>query len=272
MRVSSYPCGHTLLPACSVLALGLLSLGCTAPHVLQSGTPAVPITIDALLGDWNDTIQPLPGERLALGVSNDADHLYVAVTSRDQGVTRQVLRRGLTLWVDPSGKESKELGIRFPLGMARGPAAQGGELDESVFRARMAESLSELEILHGEHLPAMRLPADGALGIEVKVSFEYGELVYEIKLPLRSEEGYAVGVEAGSVIGLGLETPAVNSEMQRARGSGRGMGAGRGGGLGGRGGGMRGGGRQVQRQGGGRTRELPEPLNSWTRVALADTK
>jgi hypothetical protein len=134
------------------------------------------------------------------------------------------------------------------------------------FQVLFEESLSELEILGPDEDDRFRLGVMGARGIEVDAAISSGTLVYELKVPLKTSERYefAIGAEAGGVVGVGLETGEFDREMMRERMGGSrppgGMGGRRGGG--GRGG-SRGGG-----FGGGRP-EMPEPLNVWATVQLA---
>lgn len=261
----------------SVLSITLLFGGCSSVKSLESSTPAGPITIDAEIGDWNNSIRKLDSETVSMGVLNDDDHLYVALYVADQHTTGQIMRSGFILWLDPEGGKEKSLGIHFPLGMAAlGPrggrsanvtgAAPGNpSLTPESTSQRFTDQNGEIEILTHD-APGMRFQVDSVPGIDVKASVEYGTLVYELKIPLQNngEFPYAVDAEPGAEIGVGLETPEMGRQTNGqgpASGGIRGGGGGRGGRGGGGGGGRPGGG-----LGGVQT---DPPLDIWTSVTLA---
>ncbi len=79
-------------------------------------------------------------------VEHDSKYLYLNLSSTDIAIQRQILRGGLTIWIDQSGRKKEYLGFRYPLhdkSTRPGNANKGG---------RNAESLSpmgnEKEIAH----------------------------------------------------------------------------------------------------------------------------
>lgn len=48
-------------------------------------------------------------------ISNDSDSLYIALKFPERMVKAKVLRKGLTVWLDPSAKKNRVYGIKYPL-------------------------------------------------------------------------------------------------------------------------------------------------------------
>ncbi len=257
------------IPLIALFIVTSLQTGCGNKLELASQSLDRKIKVDGQHGDWEGVMTFMEKENVSVGLLNDNEFLYVCLVSGDRQIRSQIMRLGLTLWFDPHGGKNRTFGIRFPLGLQEFGVPLGGrgnERDMERFQVLFEESLSELEILGPDEDDRFRLGVMGARGIEVDAAISSGTLVYELKVPLKTSERYefAMGAEAGGVVGVGLETGEFDREMMRERmGSSRppgGMGGRRGGG--GRGG-SRGGG-----FGGGRP-EMPEPLKVWANVQLA---
>src|SRR5262245_24638006 len=70
------------------------------------------IAIDGSEQDWAGTFSYLEKEKIAYAIKNDTSHLYLCVKF-DPEIQRQALLFGFTVWLDPTGKNKRELGIRF---------------------------------------------------------------------------------------------------------------------------------------------------------------
>jgi hypothetical protein len=246
------------------------------------------ITIDGDSGDWAGPLASLDEKHpINAAVANDGHSLYLVLSTSDAVVRREILRQGLTVWFDPGGGDKKHFGIKFPVGFSPDMAGRsgregrrgrggfgrprgGGEGDDpgategAPDQPDQMEPPNRLEVYGPAKDDAHDFVVDAAPGIAVKVGQVEGYLVYELKVPLAktSETPYAVEANAGSVIGLGLETAKFERPQRKGGfgGAGGGMG-GRGGGMGGRGGGMGG-----RRSGGF---EVPKPLKAWATIQLA---
>src|SRR5262249_20632194 len=155
----------------------------------------------------------------------------------------------------------KTFGIKYPVGSpggmrgrfgggrgmpGQGYPGQGGRSrdrdssdDPAQPDASPVDVPNRLEVLGPKKDDVRSFVADRAPGIDVKIGQVEGALVYELKVPLvkSSEVEYAIGAQPGALIGIGLETPKVEtSREQMTGGRGGGMGGGgMGGGMGGRG-------------------------------------
>lgn len=260
------------LIACILAILMLCTVGCEEQK-LDSNWLDREIIIDAKSDDWLDTLYYFESEMVSLGFFNDESHLYVCMLAEHPILQAQVVGQGFTIWFDPDGGKEKTFGIKFPIGMRGNKEqmdfmrTQEGELDREKMREAFEKSLADLEIL-GPGGAKHQIPVEEAKGIEIKVRNRTGLFVYELKLPLKSDEEhpYAVGANAGAAIGVGLEIPEVDmDEMRNAMrdkmGGQGGMPPGGGGGRGGMGGAM---GRR-----GGQRPKMPNGLDVWASLQLS---
>jgi hypothetical protein len=159
------------------------------------------IAIDGDSGDWIGPLRALDEVHpITAAVVNDAQFLYLVLTTGDPVTRRQIVRQGLIVWFDPDGGDTKRLGIRFPLGLIPGmPAPRPDRVDIP----------NAVDVYGPAKDNVARFVNQLAPGIAVDVGQVEGYLVYEVKVPLvRSVElPYAVEAKPGASIGLGIEIP-----------------------------------------------------------------
>jgi len=255
-------------PAMSAILILFLFLlvGCGYSKLeLNSNWRDREITVDGKNADWLGTMLFFEEDNVSVGLLNDENFFYICMIVEDQFMRTQVMRQGFTLWFDPDGGKEKTFGIKYPIGMqASGTGMRRDE--QSMERSRQAprRPMIELEILGPGKDEVKKMPIAEAKGIDIIVEFSSGMLVYELKIPLIQSEQYpyAIGAEAGSSVGIGLETSKMErSDMKRQMSGGRG-GAGTSGG-------MRGGAGGRGMSGGGRRSQMRKPLKIWAVVQLA---
>lgn len=258
----------------SLLLVGGLALsGCTSTIEMQSDTPDEGIAIDGNIGDWTQHLQSVEGENLSVGVLNDEEALYVAATTRDIDLVRQIVTQGLVLWIDGEGGTEETFGVQYPVAMADDSVLQPPEADQAAddltfLREQFEASRAELEVRDADE--TRRYAVDDAGGIEASANLdEAGVFTYEIKIDLQTDETtrYAVDAGPGSTIGIGwvTEMPDRTPELAEEEGE-RPPGGGMGGG--GMGGGAPGGGADPSMM------EMPETgsegLELWAEVTLVE--
>lgn len=250
------------------------------------------IVIDGSNAEWPGPLLQIDEKTpVAVAAANDGQFLYLVLHASDAMARARIVRQGLIVWFDPSGKNKKQFGIKFPVGMEGGgmrgtfggdgrrgtprdggtPPGGGAAGDPGQRGPEMFEPPNRLEVHGPKKDDVHSFVADKVPGIAVKIGQVEGALVYELQVPLArtSEFEYAIGTTPGALIGIGLETP----KMERPSpdgGRGRGIGGGGMGGRGGRGrggGGMGGGGRGMG--GAGRGGEQMKPIKAWALLQLA---
>ncbi|UCE40148.1 MAG: hypothetical protein JSV17_11855 [Candidatus Aminicenantes bacterium] len=252
-----------------ILALALFTLvGCSTLK-LESTWKDRDITLDGKGGEWLGAKYYFEDSAISVGLINDEQYLYVSMMTENPMIRAQIMRQGLTIWLDPDGGKNKTFGIKFPLGK-RGEEQEGERMDPPAMMDEMIreeimqklqESMTELEILGRDEKVLAKMDIEDTKGIEVKMRNVGGTFVYELKVPLVSREEYpfTIGANPGDTIGVGFLSPKM--QMKRPNKM-RGMGGMPPGGSGGMppGGGMRGYGMKPM---------MPQDLKIWAKVQLA---
>lgn len=259
--------------------LSFVSLIMSAPQLTASFDST--ITVDGSGAEWHSRGKQLENGAV-IAAANDNTHLYLCITIADPRIARQIMQYGSTLWINGEGKRKKEAGFIYPAPMTFDPAIV---LHESE-RAPSLENLSELvESRCGINLEEspryfpFRYAAE--VGVEAALSVEDNALVYELRIPHRSESPllapFAVPHDSHE-IRLTVETGVPEVKQPRetppppslSMGSGGKGGRGGGGGKGGRSGGGKGG-----RGGGSSQQSAPQqrpmdPYEFSVEIALAE--
>jgi hypothetical protein len=281
VREARYFCVMPLLRPCALILFGALvpATGCGGKVDLESTWREKDVFVDGANTEWTGATTYFEDQKLSVGLQNDDEYLYVALFVGDRGIQAQIVMHGCTVWFDPSGKGEKEFGVHYPLGARLGerggeagdrPSGSGaksgggprGTPPDSKMLAEMLSNQPKTVELLGPEPGEYHHQALVDNKIEVIALVHETSLVYEIKIPLArgGEFLYGIGMEPGTKIAIGVETPEIE-RPERPQGTGSGFGGGKGGGRGGRGG--VGGGR------GGNRPEPPAPLEVWATVKLA---
>ena len=264
----------------SLVSMLLFTTGCRSDKVISHWKDH-PITIDGDQSDWQTGyLWVAKGKPVTMGVSNDESYLYLTLSTSDQELMLKALRLGLIVWLDPTGGTKKTLGIKYPTGLFgsgqrsartdRGPVSRAANIPQMI-RA-LSVSQPWLELLGPNGNEAYQLPAADTALVHVRLDYsEYGQLVYELKLPLSNlpDFPHAYSIDPGGKLGIGFATGSMGISRMRGSGPGGGMPGGRPGGMpggmpGGRPGGIPGGGMR----GGGPRPGTMEPFNYWMQVTL----
>jgi hypothetical protein len=64
-------------------------------------------------------------------ISNDSDYVYVDIRIFDDEIKKQIVREGLTIWIDPTGKKARNTGVRYPAGVQNNNIT-GGTSDKQL--------------------------------------------------------------------------------------------------------------------------------------------
>lgn len=188
----------------------ILFAGCGGVASLTSSAPDEPVVVDAQLNEWGGKLHMLSsGDGLLLGMQNDAERLYLAISTRNPASIGSIMRAGLIIWFDPAGGKENAFGIRFPLGLSMDETG-ARRLSESAAgdRVRIQRSTQEMEII-GADGQKIRRNKDVIPGVAAAIEADQGVLTYEIEVPLAHASGvlYAIGAEPGQQIGVGVATP-----------------------------------------------------------------
>ena len=264
-----------LLAACATPKAGAPAAAAAAPSATRTPSRfvAVPPTIDGQASEWTDSLTYDANSHLQYEVLNDARTLYVRVRANDAPTQAKMAYLGMVVWLDSTGRNQQQLGVRFPLAVdlnsfkapaqrppgAMGPSAAERQAEHLArLREALAQSGGEMELLNfrGSKEPTLT-DSQASLGVKAALGLDArNNLIYELAVPLRLLFRRVPALAAGqpAVVGVWLagqkpKLPAGSqsqpSDMSVVGAGGMGgMGGGYGGGgmrgRGGYGGGMRG--------------------------------
>jgi hypothetical protein len=225
---------------------------------------ATPPVIDGKATEWTDSLQYDASSHLQYQVLNDARTVYVRLKAADMPTQAKLAYLGMVVWLDSTGRNQQQLGVKFPLPIdlstfkpsaerpagAMGPTAAERQ-EEHLNRLRgVITGANQMELLNyrGSKEPVLtdseaRLGVKAAIGLDAR-----NNLIYELAVPLRLLYRRVPDLASGRVATVGVwmqgqkPKPAPGSQqsdMSVVGPQGGGMG-GYGGGYGGMGG-MRGG-------------------------------
>ena len=265
-----------------VLTLPALTLlgGCAQKAVpTDAGKAAVPTTrtvsrfvaeapvIDGKATEWTDSLQYDSNSKLQYEVLNDTRTMYLRLKANDASTQAKFVYLGMVIWLDTTGRNQQQLGIRFPLpidleslpkGEQRPAGAMGPSAAERIadHQARLRQVLlgaKEMELLNfrGNKEPVLT-DTQSQLGVKAALDLDaQGNLIYELAVPLRLIYRRVPALATGQAATVGVTLSGMKPKMPKSDNSSDPYSAMNGGGMGGyggmggmRGGGMRGGGPQ----------------------------
>jgi hypothetical protein len=230
-----------------------------------------------------------PKSRLQYTVLNDNENLYICVKAMEDQSQLKLMRSGLQLWIDTTGRGKKLINLSYPLPAEDSNGGQGREMkdqgnkDKTAMHSHFILSHPDM-MLTGFKSPINGLlPLENKFGIAVTIHWDsIGTLVYKARIPFRTFYHESLGSQdITKHMSISLIVPALArmGEGSKAGSGGRGnrgggmgggsMGGGMRGGMGGgMGGGMRGGSRGGSRSGGEYNSGQSSDLTSETNIKL----
>jgi hypothetical protein len=194
--------------------------------VFKTGWKDRDLVIDGRNGDWQGALGYLQDPPVMLGFLNDDNAIYICLSTNIPAVREGMLRRGITVWIDPKGGKRKTLGIRLspsapPGGPGDAPPGAPASPEDAQKSAGEPPARPEGAFGRGASTPPARLMVrlpdrnewtpieDGAGEIEAAIEDANGLAVFEMRLPLKGgpEIPAAVGAGPGTAISMTFETP-----------------------------------------------------------------
>ncbi len=259
------------------LILSLLLLGCSNKPIHNSTWNSDEVIIDGTLSDLKKELTYDKKSKLLYALANDQANLLLCLKVTESAVANKILRRGLTVWIDTTGKQKKVLGIKYPMGRSESVRPEDRTRPRQPIQEQQGERpvrsqiQSRMELIGFKEKGKSEVVSLGnAAGIEVAAKTDpYGGMQYEAKIPLNLvlEDQKAFLSVTDKYISIGFETGYINmNSTMRTGQSGTRMGGG-----GGRppGGGGRPPGGMAQRQ--GDMASMTQPTRLWLkRIKLAN--
>src|SRR3972149_4134731 len=202
-----------------ILSVVSIITGCSGSREVTSLARNGDITIDGRQSDWDQLIT-IEGENIAFGFRNDADNLYLCMVTNDRNKIIKIIKGGLNVWLEPENSDDK-IGILYPdkpdpsdfqfqpnQQLPEMPDQQKpGMRGEEQIDLKLYSSLSkqkELYILNDEGKVLKTYPVDGEI-FKAKISFDKGNLCYEVKIPIGESLSSNSGLKTASGSKLNVE-------------------------------------------------------------------
>lgn len=175
------------LPALVIMICVFLT-GC-GKNLLYSCWKDREIVIDGKNDEWQDVKVYFRDKKVAIGVFNDNNFLYLQLVSWDKDVASMIKNTGFVVWFDDYASRKKNRGIRFPLGNGESL----NELSRSMRQERHDKfaksekySLEEIEWVSADKNEDFigSLEFFKQKGIDVQIDDSTGNMIYELKIPL----------------------------------------------------------------------------------------
>lgn len=150
-------------------------------------------------------------------LSNNDDFIFIDLITPDAPTQKKILDVGMNIWIDVTGKEKKETGVRYPVGannVRMRLTQKGGRMTEAeimMLTRNSAISMAyEMELVgFGEAVPP-RAVAAGDSGFMAKIYYnDNGDLVYSLVIPsgkiaFTESRGktvpFSIGIEYGAAM------------------------------------------------------------------------
>jgi hypothetical protein len=178
------------------LLLLTTSLGYAQKFILGSEWRDSVITIDGSAVDWDQPFRYFDSKsKLQYSVVNDAKYIYVSIKTNDPKAQMKIMRAGMDVWFDVTGKK-KDIGtVHFPLktnpklDINPDPADMEQQVvekpDVAKLKLEWSSTIKDIHTQGFKNLPAVIADGDsGRHGIEAAVSWDRSEeMTYELKVP-----------------------------------------------------------------------------------------
>jgi len=162
---------------------------------LNKGTyQSFPIIADGRDVEWSDRDDFYEKNGFLVKMSNDSNFLYIRLKTADRYVVQKITRFGFTVWVDTTGSNNKQIGIKCPVREFghRGQSDQRRMMNPEEFgrnRTRNEKITMENEKVELSGFPSLPQKFTGKLtDSPVKIGIQITdthELIYEAVIPLK---------------------------------------------------------------------------------------
>jgi hypothetical protein len=176
----------------SLLLIVLLSQ-CAPKAIYKSEWQSEKIIADGNISDWPaPTIYYDKATKLKRTIRNDAENLYIALSTSDEQTQMKILMAGLQFWIDTTGRNKKQMGVIYPVGKSMEPSEVMGLLASQNHGANSSFNLKKKLLglqtqlifsrLNGPKNKVMPTHNNGGINVAINVN-DKGELIYEAVIP-----------------------------------------------------------------------------------------
>jgi hypothetical protein len=183
-------------------------------HVIPLKSIWTEKSLTAELSDWDGATYTIEDKKVAIGIKNDKDNLYVSFQPLSPGLLMQMMEMGFTVWFDSTGGRDKICGIRYPIGHEGFGASpvflpdkpkKGKHNPKDNFEKNIPK---EIEILGPGKYDRQRKELDELKNIHVELKFQDRAATYVLQVPFHDNGLFSWSIHSapGKTIGIGFET------------------------------------------------------------------
>jgi hypothetical protein len=175
------------------LLLIVLLCQCAPKAIYKSEWQPEKIIADGDISDWSaPTIYYDKATKLKHEIRNDAENLYLTLSTSNDQTQMKILMAGLQVWIDTTGGNKKHIGIIYPVGKSMEQseamgllASQDHDAKSSFISKKKLIALQTQLIFSQLHGPNNEvLPTHNTGGINVAIDMnDNGEMIYEAVIP-----------------------------------------------------------------------------------------
>ena len=218
-----------VLLASGLFLAALAGQGFAEEKILESKWTGLPMIIDGLDSEWQGEALNTDNEGMVnFALRNDGAHLYLLFIIKDPKFLSSIGATGLTVYLSPEGKKSKDHGLRFvrkavPADQLIASMERSGEAlteeKKAEMRAKKFYLVFQSEVI--DKTPDKKAPGTEGVAAEppiYKAMTRDNLLVYECRIPLGGSprEG-GIGIGPGKSLKMGFEWGGMTDEMKKAR-------------------------------------------------------
>ena len=166
--------------------------------ITESVWSATPRVIDGNADDWKQPFRYYDSKsKMEFSFSNDVGNLYIVIKTSDNQTQRAIIRNGIQLWLDGTGKKAANTGIMFPLkaqiGKAKKDEAHTDEmttahkLEMAERNRRLMEQLSAMKVSGFATIPSSIIPLQNEYGLTAAIAIDsLQQMTVEYKISLHT--------------------------------------------------------------------------------------
>jgi hypothetical protein len=289
----------------------LLIYACKKTFVVRNYWDENNIKIDGKSPDWKQPFLYDPESKFYYKTSNDDKNFYLCIKIMEDKSQIKILKYGLTVWFDTTGKQKTKIGVKFPIEQEvrkslkqqmneeeepeqnKGSANKSNKSESTKpMRKKMVEEQREMELIGFSALAKYSEKKENKVivGLKNKMKIDVGlgfdsldALIYEMSIPLSDlyKNPTALLADSNKILGLvmksgylGMNPPPEDKNSATTSGGQTGLPSSRPNGMGGAGGGQGGpnGGAPPPLPGGGVTNNMIEQITMTIKVKMAVKK
>ncbi len=214
-----------LLGLITIISLTFLINGC-GEQSIKSTWRTINIKIDGSQLDWDNNVNYSQELGTGLGLMNDGKDIYLCLNIKNPFAIERILKAGFVVWFS-APKDSDTVGVEFPVGSKLGEFIGGrhqfernkdADKDKDSLKTKdtlnmhirltdLVKSQDKFDVVSNDKTVLHSYSIDSSTAIQAAITYQSGQLVYELKMPLlkTNDSPYAINADPGETISIGFQ-------------------------------------------------------------------